>query len=94
MTKTRAYINVFIQFFPRSAEKTVRAVVQLLVKLSFTNMLQEYHASFFHFLLLRFSIMCRTVFSQTITQLRLAGYEMTLTNSALRASLVILSFHI
>ena len=36
--------------------------------------------------------MCRTVFNKTIILLGLAGYEMIITNSALRASLVIYHF--
>ena len=36
-----------------------------------------------------FSIMCRRVFNKTILLLGLAGYEMIITNSALRSSLVI-----
>ena len=46
----------------------------------------------FHFFSFRFSIMCRGVFNKTIILLGLAGYEMIITNSALRASLVIYHF--
>ena len=40
----------------------------------------------------RLSIMCRRVFNKAIILLGLAGYEMILTDSALRASLVIYHF--
>ena len=40
----------------------------------------------------RFSIIRRRVFNKTIILLGLAGYEMIITNSALRASLVIYHF--
>ena len=40
----------------------------------------------------RFSTTCRRVFNKTIILLGLAGYEMIITNSALRASLVIYHF--
>jgi len=49
-------------------------------------------ASFFSNFFFRFSIMCRRVFNKTIILLGLAGYEMIITNSALRASLVIYHF--
>ena len=48
--------------------------------------------SFLSFFFFRFSIMCRRVFYKTIILLGLAGYEMIITNSALRASLVIYHF--
>ena len=48
--------------------------------------------SFLSFFFFRFSIMCHTVFNKTIILLGLAGYEMIITNSALRASLVIISY--
>ena len=44
--------------------------------------------SFLSLCFFRFSIMCHRVFNKTIILLRLAGYEMIITNSALRASLV------
>ena len=40
----------------------------------------------------RFSIMCRRVFNKTIILLGLAGFEMIITNSALRSSLLIYHF--
>ena len=49
--------------------------------------------SFLSFFFVRLSIRCRRVFNKTIILLRVTGYEMIITNSALRASLVI-SFHI
>ena len=48
--------------------------------------------SFLSLFFFRFSIMCLRVFNKTIILLRLAGYEMIVSNSALRASLVIYHF--
>ena len=48
--------------------------------------------SFLSLFFFRFSIMYRRVFNKTIILLGLAGYEMIITNSALRASLVIYRF--
>ena len=48
--------------------------------------------SFLSVFFFKFSIMCRKVFNKTIILLGLAGYEMIITNSALRASLVIYHF--
>ena len=48
--------------------------------------------SFLSLFFFRLSIMCRRVFNKTIILLGLAGYEMIITNSALRASLVIYHF--
>ena len=48
--------------------------------------------SFLSLFFFRFPIMCRRVFNKTIILLGLAGYEMIITNSALRASLVIYHF--
>ena len=46
----------------------------------------------FHFFFFRLSIMCRRVFKKTIILFGFAGYEMIITNSALRASLVTYHF--
>ena len=48
--------------------------------------------SFLSLFCFRFSIICRRVFNKIIILLGLAGYEMIITNSALRASLVIYHF--
>ena len=48
--------------------------------------------SFLSLFFFRLSIMCRRIFNKTIILLGLAGYEMIITNSALRASLVIYHF--
>ena len=95
-TFSSASLSELIQFWTETLQHIERfsrpfCSLRLIENDSFLSVFSKaaFLSSIFFF---RFSVTCRRVFNKTIILLGLAGYEMIITNSALRASLVIYHF--
>ena len=71
---------------------TSKGLRALFVLLAFTRKRIPFFRFSLTFTFFRLLVLCRRVFNKTIIPLGLAGYEMIITNSALRPSLVIYHF--
>ena len=93
-TFSLATLIEFIQLWPETLQHIGRLSRPFCLLHLIDNLFSAFPlAAFLSFtFFFRFWIMCCRVFNKTIILLRLAGYEMIITNSALRASLVIYHF--